>query len=162
MKSLLILLTIISVSSGYSQEVITIEGDIAWVFKCDTLVKASQGIALMNEKCFRKSSITVGKNRMTFNFREKTMVNVSGPSDKLLTEVRTMENIIVRGDTLSFYTDAISAGEEKIPYRIYWTLMMNPNSESDIVWFSALMNPDNKEVLGQFVKKSMCVLTVER
>ena len=163
MKSLISLFTVCLALSVNAQKIITIDGDVAWVFGCDTIVKASQGIALMNEKSFHKTSITAGKNHMVFDLISMTITNDAIHKQDTIHEVFCMENLTIKGDTICFYCDAISRGEEKIPFRMYWTLLINPKAESDIVWIAAIERPDqNNYVEGQFVKKSMCKLTVQR
>jgi len=73
-----------------------------------------------------------------------------------------LENLKIKNDTVSFYYDELSRGVEKIPYRMYMTIILNAKSDSDIVWFASYARKDlNNLVEGQFVKKSMCMVKVE-
>ena len=161
MKKLFFAIGILSTGVN-AQKVITIDGDIAWFFECDTNVKASQGIDLMMDKSFRKTSITLGKNHMIFDLEKKIMTNDVQYKDNKFHREYKLNELKIQGDTVTFYFDNISRGEEKIPYRTYITILLNQKLDSDIVWFSSYSRPDlNNYVEGQFLKKSMCSINVQ-
>lgn len=161
MKKLFFAIGILLSTVVNAQKVITIDGDIAWVFQCDTNVIVDQSIDLMSDRSFRKTSITLGKNHMVFDLEKKVMTNDASFKDSITHDSYKLNNITIHNDTVRFYTDAISRGNEKLPYRMYWTIVLNTKLDSEIVWFVSLIKPDDHKVIGQFVKRSMCSINVQ-
>ena len=160
MKRIISVLTVFLILNVNGQKSITIDGGVAWFYECDTLVKAEKCLDLMREKSFHKTSIMVGDNHMVFD-----LVNGTFTNDIIKSGMHweyCLENIKIEKDTISFYYDELSRGEEKIPYRMHMTIILNTKLESDIVWIASYARKDlHNLVEGQFVKKSMCTVKVE-
>lgn len=162
MKKLFFAIGILLSTGVNAQKQITIDGDIAWFYECDTIVNPNVGLNLMSDKSFRKTSLTLGKNHMVFDLEKKIMINDASVKDNKFHYEYAINNIVTKGDTVSFYVDGVSRGDEKIPYRMFWSIILNVTNESDIVWFVSYARPDlNDYVEGQFVKKSMCSINIQ-
>ena len=87
---------------------------------------------------------------MVFDLEKKIMINDASVKDNKFHYEYAINNIVTKGDTVSFYVDGVSRGDEKIPYRMFWSIILNVTNESDIVWFVSYARPDlNDYVEGQ-------------